>query len=554
MRYYEVVLDGVLHDSGLPGRGVPLRKSQPRFRLDLFIATVEALLKARKLRCILIHCKPSFRTQAYAGYQIIGSQLQRLAKSGKELWFYAEQYGIGELYLASLCSHRVIHPLGFVQALGLARPFLFFKKALQDRRLQVEVFRRGRYKGALDSLRNDRLDQFQREQYHAVLEGSMHALQDRILEGYACSREAMEVLTSGSILSAHEAVGQNWVTTRMSHPELIGDWRDNKHRPASLKVRDIGFGKGAGVAVLFLEGTLVTGRSRTSPVFGQSVGSDTACEQITRLERNRRVKAVIVRINSGGGSATASASIHDALARLRRKKPVVVSMGEIAASGGYWVATQAERLFVEPSTITGSIGVLMAIFNMREFLKSHGITEDIVKTHEHADLGSPLRKLTGIERQKLDEIVSKLYYAFLRRVAEFRNRSITDIDKLAEGRVWTGQDAVRLGLADELGGLSDAIEYVRRMHTGPCRVRYFPREKRSLLERLITRNLAPASLATAALPPASRYFFDELALLHGHPLALWEPLMEQWLGAIATELHSLAPHQCIPEAQRFCSE
>ncbi len=551
MKYHEITLDGVLYESSSPGRGITARSSQTRFRFDLFVAAVESLLKARRISRVLVHCKPGFRPQGYAGYEMIRKQLTRLASAGKDLWFYAEHYGLGELYLASACRHRVLHPLGFVQALGLSRPFVFFRKALTEHKLHVEVFRRGRYKGALDSFRNHRLDHFQREQYNDLLLGTMTEIQNRIAEGYNCSVRDLDILTSGTALGAREALDGNWATARMSYPELVGGWRDDKSRKSAVKTSETGFGRGRTVVVLFIEGTLVSGRSRNSPVFGQTAGSETVCEQLARLERNRRVKAVVVRINSGGGSASASGSILHAIERLRRKKPVVVSMGEIAASGGYWIATQAERLFVERSTITGSIGVLMAVFNLREFLKSKGVTEDIVKTHEHADLGSPLRRLTNKERQMLDEMISKLYYAFLRRVSEFRGRAIAEIERLAEGRVWSGYDAVRLGLADELGTLTDAIEYTRRIHTGTCRVRYYPREKRSLLHRLIARNLGAEGTEAAEL--GAETLWDECAALQGVPLALWEPMFEHSLAALANGLCNHVYRRYTPEAQKSCT-
>lgn len=536
MKYCELVLDGVLYETAPPGRslvGSGAHRAQCRF--DRFLASVEALIRNRRVARVLIHRMPGFRPQAHAGYEMIRAQIARLTGAGKEVWFYAEQYAVGDLYMASAATRRVLHPLGTLHALGLSHPFLFFRKALHERKIQVEVFRRGRYKGALDSVRNDRLDHAQREQYDDLLSAVMDEFQDRIAEGYRRPLSDLQPLTEGKILTAREAYERAWVHHCRSYAELIGDWRDKKVRKLEPKVSAKGFGSGKTVAVLYLEGTIVTGRSRSSPVFGRSLGAATVCRQLAQLERNRRVKAVVLRINSGGGSATASESILHAVERLKRSKPVVVSMGEIAASGGYWIATQAERLFVEHTTITGSIGVLMAVLNLREFLKARGITEETVKTHEHADLAEPFRRLTNDERQQLDEIVSKLYFAFLKRVAEFRQRSVGEIDRVAEGRVWTGYDAVRLGLADEVGGLTEAIEYVRRIHTGSARVRYLPRARRSAVDRLLARSVSGGSSdGGEALYPA----WADYAELHRVPLALWTPLLERILGSLATELYS----------------
>ena len=554
MKYCELVLDGVLHETAPPGRSLTgASTTRAQFRFDRFLAGVEALLRNQRVTRVLVHRMPGFRPQAHAGYEMIHAQIKRLTSAGKEVWFYAEQYAVGDIYMASAATRRVLHPLGTFQALGLSRSFLFFRKALHERKLQVEVFRRGRYKGALDSISNDRLDHAQREQHNELLSAVVNEFQDRIAEGYRRPLSDLGPLTGGKILTAREAYERAWVHHCSSYSELVGDWRDKKFRKIEPKVSDKGFGRGKTVAVVYLEGTIVTGSSRSSSIFGRSLGAATVCEQLSRLERNRRVKAVVLRINSGGGSATASESIVHAVERLKRTKPVVVSMGEVAASGGYWIATQAQRLFVEHTTITGSIGVLMAVLNLREFLKTRGITEDTVKTHEHADLAEPFRRLTNDERQQLDEIISKLYYAFLKRVAEFRERSVADIDRVAEGRVWTGYDAVRLGLADEVGGLSEAIEYVRRIHTGSCRVRYIPRARRSVAGRLLARSLGTGAhafgarlgfreevseVASGAAGDAFRSAWLDCVELHRAPLALWTPVLERILGAVATELCS----------------
>jgi protease-4 len=250
------------------------------------------------------------------------------------------------------------------------------------------------------------------------------------------------------------------------------------------------YGRGKRIAVLFLEGAVCDGESRRHPLFGTCFGDRTSSREIRKLADDKKVKAVVLRVNSPGGSAIASETIRGELAYLREKKPVVVSMANVAGSGGYWISTEAERVFADALTLTGSIGVLMLLLEVETVLRKHGVTTDAVETARLAGIGSPLRKMTREEHHLLETRVEQVYEDFLRRVATARSRTPEDTESVAGGRVWSGRDAVEVGLADELGGLPDAIEYLRRsLGKKRVSVHVYPEVKTSLLQRIIYKNL-----------------------------------------------------------------
>ncbi|TVR92300.1 MAG: signal peptide peptidase SppA [Spirochaetaceae bacterium] len=487
MRYLEVRLAGSFRDTGPLVPGIAPPSSPQTFRYDRFLETVQRVIRSRRIQRVCIRCEPSFTKSGYAGLQAVRRELERLRNSGTELEFFAMEYGAGELYLASVCDVRCIHPLGSFSLLGLASELLFFRKLLAESKIGIEVFRRGRYKSAADSLKHDRIDPLSKEQYDELQRQRWETISMRAAEALRQPIKNLESQTERGVISAAEAVEKGFCTALATPSELQAKRSAAKEKPAKALRLKGRYGRGKRIAVLCFEGAIIDGRSRRLPLMGQAVGDENFSAYIEKLRKNRRIAGVILRINSGGGSATASENIYQALQRLAMEKPLYASMGTVAASGGYWISLAAQRTFAESLTVTGSIGVIRILVNLRDMLRRFGITASTLKTHQSADFPSSLRKPNGDERRMLEEEMERIYQAFIDRTAESRKRPPSEITPLAEGRVWSGHDAVRLGLVDEVGGLPDAIEDLRRsLGIRSARVEFHPRIRRTFVQRLLS--------------------------------------------------------------------
>jgi protease-4 len=294
------------------------------------------------------------------------------------------------------------------------------------------------------------------------------------------------------MLSAEDALEEGWVHEIRTSDQLRREWKRQKHRSRSVKKVGRSYGRGRKkIAVLVFEGAIIDGKSKRHPLLGQAVGAESFVPHVHKLADDSSVKGVVLRVNSGGGSAAASEDIRNALEELREKKPLVVSMSETAASGGYWISCGAERIFAHADTLTGSIGVITLHLAVQNFLKRYGINAESLRTGPHADLGSALRPITGEEKKLLDGTVERLYRSFIRRVADARNQDPRRVEKIAGGRVWSGSDALQEGLVDEVGGLVQAVDYLKgQLGLPKPKVVFYPRVRRSLIERLLEHSSA----------------------------------------------------------------
>jgi protease-4 len=379
--------------------------------------------------------------------------------------------------------------------LGFARRFVFFRKLLDREDLRAHVIRRGRYKTAGDPVRTDSLDSLNREQYEAFY-GEVHRrVVTTIASSLGKTQQDVEVLVAGHILPAEQAVEHGWMTEVATVHEVARRLEDEKRKERRLKLHGK-WGRGPRVALLFLDGAIWSGESRRHPLWGSTSGDRSLAGEIRKLAKDKRTKAVVLRVNSPGGSAVASESVRRELSYLREKKPLAVSMANVAGSGGYWVSVEGERIFAEGLTLTGSIGVIMVLLEGESALKRRGITSDVVRTGPHAEIGSPFRRATSEEQHILDTRVEQFYQDFLSRVANARNRTKEAIEEVAAGRVWSGTAAREASLVDEVGGIDAALSYLgERLGAKRLSVRVHPEVKRSLVERFVLRNI-PRTSAT----------------------------------------------------------
>ncbi len=495
-RYYaKLELKGTYREIGVQVIARSDLAPHKNFRFDFFYEQIERILAGKSITRVIVHRWENFHAPAFGGLEEIRAALQRLTDAGKEVYYYAPEYNAADCFLASACSHRILHPLGKVSFLGKAISSVFFKKLLDKYSIDVTVIRRDRYKSAADSFRGEKYDEYAREQYQDLLDGLVESMRKVVTSSSKSngnkgfSEKILDEMLDGRIFNAPEALEAGMIDDLRTIDDLTNKWNAEKFKmksPGGVLGR---FGSGAGVAVLVFEGMIVEGGNRRSPVFGQAMGDRPMVKLIRKLRKSSRIHAVIFRINSNGGSAFASENILRELVALNKEKPLVISMGPVAGSGGYWISTTGRRQFALRTTITGSIGVLSILFNLSDLLRKQGLTTDCIKYGESADIGSALRPLTDKEKKMIDENIDFLYKKFLDRVAEFRNMPAGKIHELGEGRLWLGKKAVDRGLVDESGGLYDAIVHIKDIiKAKKVRVRFYPRQP--YLFRLIARKTA----------------------------------------------------------------
>ncbi len=390
-------------------------------------------------------------------------------ESGKFVVAYADRYTQGGYYLASIADKVFLNPEGMLSLNGLSSQTTFVKGALEKIGVEMMIFRVGTYKGAVEQFMTDKLSDANREQitaYQRTIWGNItrSIAKSRKITADDVNRFADE---GGALLDARKAVAYKLVDELKYRREVEQYLMDRAGQKGDkLKATSVAALKGAKkkekeyrnkIAVVYAEGEIVE-----SLPGGFSAGKAAITERLNddlkKLEGDDDVKAVVLRVNSPGGSAYVSEQIWKAVSDLKKKKPVIVSMGSVAASGGYYISACASKIVAEPNTITGSIGIFGIFPNATGLYKKVALTTDVVKTNRYADMLDPSRPMTEDEKALMQAFVNRGYETFLTRCADGRGKSKADIDSIAQGRVWTGEQALKIGLVDELGGLERAIE------------------------------------------------------------------------------------------------
>jgi protease-4 len=442
--------------------------------------------------------------------QEVRRQLLALSEADKFVECYFESVGEGSngtlgYYLATGCDKIYLSPLGDVNLLGLYADSFFLRGGLDKLGIEPEVLSIGEYKSAGEPFtRADRSDEA-REAIEAVLDGELRQIVEAISEARSLSPEVVRRLIDSAPHSAEEALALGLIDGvlypdefRDRIEELAGGEPSLVHLDTFRHPRGL---SGERVAVVFAAGTIVRGLGGTEPWTEELfLGSDDLIDVLRRLSEDDSIAAVVLRIDSPGGSALASDLILREVELLAAEKPVIVSMSDVAASGGYYIAAKADKIVAEAATITGSIGVIMGRFATGTFERETlGVTRDPISRGANAGLFAGADPFTEAERETLRGQMEGVYRAFFGHVAEGRGMSDDQVDGIARGRVWLGSDAAELGLVDELGGLDRAVELAAEAAglpaERPVRLIYYP-EPESFLELLFgrPRPLLPAGL------------------------------------------------------------
>jgi protease IV len=410
----------------------------------------------------------------FASMKEVRQALEKFRAEGKKIVAYSLGWGKKEYYLSSVADTIVVNPLGMMEINGLSSQPMFLAGAFKKYGIGVQVVRVGKFKGAVEPYILPKLSPENREQTQKLLDDVWSEWRSAVGASRKIEAQQLQAIAdSKAVLEAEDAKTSGLVDRIAYQDEVVADLKkltDSKKSDKSFK--QITLEEYAGVsgkslrmerdsknkiAVIYAEGEIVDGVGNDG-----EVGGDRFAKMFSKVRQDKDVKAVVLRINSPGGSATAAEVMQREVRLTGEIKPVVVSMGDVAASGGYWIASDSKRIFAEPNTITGSIGVFGILFNGQKLANDNGITWDAVKTARYADSQTVSRPKSTEELAIYQRSVNRIYSLFLGKVAKGRKLPQPRVAEIAQGRVWSGVAAKEIGLVDEIGGLNQAIAYAAK--------------------------------------------------------------------------------------------
>ncbi len=440
---------------------------------------IETLEKARRdPRIVGIYLDASRASESsnvgYASLKEIRKSLEEFRAAGKKVVAYGSNWSEKEYYVSSAADSIVLNPLGLMEVNGLSSQLMFLTGALQKYGIGVQIVRVGKFKGAVEPLILTKLSPENREQTQKLLDDVWGEWRNAVGASRKIQPQQLQAIADNQALLEATQAKNSGLVDQVAYPDEVvadlkklteSDKKDKTFRQIYLNEYAQVSGKTLGVernsknkiAVVYAEGDIVDGIGEDG-----EVGGDRFAKILNRLRQDEDVKAVILRINSPGGSATAAEVMQREVKLTRQQKPVVVSMGDTAASGGYWIASDSNRIFAEPNTITGSIGVFGILLNGQKLANDNGITWDSVKTGRYADSQTASRPKSPQELALYQRSVDRIYNIFLNKVSQGRKLPEQKVAEIAQGRVWSGVAAKEIGLVDEIGGLNAAIAYAAK--------------------------------------------------------------------------------------------
>lgn len=412
-----------------------------------------------------------------ANLEEIRDAIEDFKSSGKFVVSYSEGYTQGTYYLASLSDEIYLYPTGSLSWSGLSSERMFFKNMLDKLEVDVQIIRgsNNKFKSAVEPFFLDKMSDANREQTEKYMFSFWNHMVGEVSKSRGISVEDLnKIADEMAISNATKAVDYKFVTAVKYEDEVHQILKDKvgMEEDDELKIMKLSkYMEYAGrkmtiknrkfnIAMVYANGDIMSGKGGP-----ETIGSETTVVHLRKARLNDSVKAVVLRVNSPGGSALASDVIWREIELIKKAgKPVVVSMGDLAASGGYYISCNADRIFAQENTITGSIGVFGIIPNAEKFLENKiGITFDRAKTNEHADLMSFTKALSDEEYKVIQMEVDRIYDDFISKVAIGRNMTKSQVDSIGQGRVWSGKDAIGINLVDEIGGIEEAINYAAKL-------------------------------------------------------------------------------------------
>ena len=446
----------------------------PKARDYALLEIVHAIHQARddeRIKAMFLH--GSLLSRNYGSGMAVLEELRgailEFKASGKPVYAYIQEPSLRDYYLMSVADTVAMNPFGLLAINGLANNGAYFGDALKRYGIGVQTTRVGKYKSAVEVFTSNEMSEPDRLQIEAILNGVWQQITKGIAESRGIEHQELLTLSDNKGFFTAELAKQEGLIDEVAYfgdmlqtlktavdappdhesfPQVsLAEYMQDSNK--TFKTEDT---SKPVVTVLYAQGEIVDGEG-----YPDQIGGDRIARILRSLRQDERVAAIVLRVNSPGGSAIASEVIQREVRQTQEVKPVVVSMSSLAASGGYWISAYADKILAEPTTITGSIGVWGLLFNIQEIANSYGVNFDGVQTSKWAGIDTITRPKTPQEMALIQEFTDLIYDAFIQKVAQGRDLPAERVEEIAQGRVWTGEQALSIGLVDEMGGLEDAI-------------------------------------------------------------------------------------------------
>lgn len=431
--------------------------------MDEIIGSIKKAKEDEKIKGIKLHTGSI--GSGWAQAREIRNALEEFKTSGKFIYAYSDYMSQKGYYVGSVADSIFMNPMGMMQLKGLSSEVLYYQDFQNQYGVKMEVIRHGKYKSAVEPYLQDHMSDENRIQIQSLLDAVWETLRDEVAQSRGIAPATLDALADDLVINdAEEALAQGMIDGLVYEDDF-----ENKIKAAlkidskedlegvdigeiNVKIQEYDKEITDRIAIVYAQG----------PIFNTEgsediIGKDAINKAFDEILESKKIKAVVLRVDSPGGDALTSEIILNASRALKGEKPLVVSMGNVAASGGYYIASLADRIFADPMTITGSIGVLAAFPNIRGMTDKIGINAEQVTTHENAMGYSVFEPISKGFKKSTTSSIEKIYHTFKSRVAEGRSLSMETVEEIAQGRVWSGKDAVEIGLVDTLGGLQEAI-------------------------------------------------------------------------------------------------
>jgi protease-4 len=473
---------------------------------DLAIALRRAVDDRRV--CGVLVCPDGFDGGWAQAQEIVG-QLQAVRDAGKPVWAYVQSPSPAGYYIASCAERIALPPEGGLYILGLEARLTHLKGTLDKLGIQADFVAVGEYKSAPEQLTRDSASDPSRQQVSEYLDDVYEAWLQSMAQGRGLSLDRMEELVDRGYFDAHTALAEGLVDTLLDETQLWEHLQPDRDEPRLVEPLDYvrspsrapALDRRGRLALIYATGEVGLGDSGEGGLSGNVMGSDTIVKRLRRAADDDRVKAVVLRVDSPGGSALASDIIWQEIQRLQERKPMVVSMGDLAASGGYYISMSADQILADPLTLTGSIGVFLGKMDVAGLYKKIGVSVEVLRRGENAGAFSELAPFTPKQREDLQHNLADFYQRFLQKVAQGRSLEVEKVDEVARGRVWSGERALEAGLVDSLGTLRDALRVAKQLAGLPPDARVpvdTYQEQPGVFERAVANFLRNASAWTRA--------------------------------------------------------
>jgi protease-4 len=526
-------------------------QSGGKLTLRQVIGAIEKATEDPKIVGLFLYGRGTVGDYGYATLAEVRQALETFRQAGKKIIAYDMNWTEKEYYLGSIATKVMLNPVGEMEMNGLNSQHTFFSGALEKYGVGVQVVKVGAFKGAVEPYTRQELSPQNRQQIQRFLDNIWSNYKAIVARSRDLTPEKVQMIAdTQGLLNAESAKKAGLVDEVAYFDQVIDELRnltgekgiEKKQEDPVASFRQVSLENYAGsatettgdsahkIAIVYAEGSIVDGQGEMG-----EVGGDRYAKELRKLLQDEEVKSVVLRINSPGGSATAAEVISREIDRLGTKKPVIVSMGDYAASGGYWIATGGKRIFAEKDTLTGSIGVFALLFNWQKIANNNGINWNIVKTGKFADIVTNARPKTAAELQLYQQSVDQFYNLFIEKVAKARHLTPDKVRSIAQGRVWTGKDALPIGLIDEIGGLEAAVTYASKTAKlgDDWSIEEYPRSRTwetEILSRLFQSYLPPLANTNDPLTREWRELQKEFANLQtfNDPRGIYARLWVNW--------------------------